>query len=765
MLIQIQHRRDIEANWISSNPILAAGEIGIATDVNKIKIGNGTSTWTQLSYYTFTGDATLLDTANPVKSPNFINGYETTVTSSTPKVLTVNSAYQQFFTGSTAQKVTLPVVSTMRVLGQGFYLNNNSTANITVNSSGGNLVATILPNTTWTITCISLSGTGSSSWDADFSGATSVTGTGGSVVLSTSPSFNGAIYIGDGIINSTPGPGTVQATSGSGTNINGASLNLSAGQSTGTGLSGNIGFFTSVSGTSGTSLNSLVERMHINSVGNIGIGTTSPSALLHLKGADGAATTINIDSYGAGIPQSFRRADGTSASPTAVASSDALGQFFFEGYDGSSYRNAAAIRVDVDGTPGSSNMPGRIVFLTSPSGTATLNERMRIDNSGNVGIGVTGVNAKLAVPASTTSTASLNIPHGSAPTSPNNGDIWTATTGVYARVNGSTTLLAPTTSPTFTTPTLGIASATSVIMGYTSTVTSSTPVVLTSSSTYQQFFTGSTVQSLNLPVTSTMVQGQSFYVNNNSSAAINVYTSNGTTLVTTINGNSSVYLTCLDTSAGNTNVVASWDVDFTGDTNTTGSGSVVLSTSPTFSTGFDAGSTFTALQTPTTLTLGSGATSFTLGGTPTTSLNATIFGNATASSVTKTLNIGTGGASGSITNILIGSSVSGATGTTTLNNNADFKGLMSFGGSAPTIASATTIAPTTKVVFISGTTAIATITAPSPISTSGGRITLIPTGLFTTTTAGNIALASTAVVSKALIMTYDPTTAKWYPSY
>ena len=765
MLIQIQHRRDIEANWISSNPILAAGEIGIATDVNKIKIGNGTSTWTQLSYYTFTGDATLLDTANPVKSPNFINGYETTVTSSTPKVLTVNSAYQQFFTGSTAQTVTLPVVSTMRVLGQGFYLNNNSTANITVNSSGGNLVATILPNTTWTITCISLSGTGSSSWDADFSGATSVTGTGGSVVLSTSPSFNGAIYIGDGIINSTPGPGTVQATSGSGTNINGASLNLSAGQSTGTGLSGNIGFFTSVSGTSGTSLNSLVERMHINSVGNIGIGTTSPSALLHLKGADGAATTINIDSYGAGIPQSFRRADGTSASPTAVASSDALGQFFFEGYDGSSYRNAAAIRVDVDGTPGSSNMPGRIVFLTSPSGTATLNERMRIDNSGNVGIGVTGVNAKLAVPASTTSTASLNIPHGSAPTSPNNGDIWTATTGVYARVNGSTTLLAPTTSPTFTTPTLGIASATSVIMGYTSTVTSSTPVVLTSSSTYQQFFTGSTVQSLNLPVTSTMVQGQSFYVNNNSSAAINVYTSNGTTLVTTINGNSSVYLTCLDTSAGNTNVIASWDVDFTGDTNTTGSGSVVLSTSPTFSTGFDAGSTFTALQTPTTLTLGSGATSFTLGGTPTTSLTATIFGNATASSVTKTLNIGTGGASGSITNILIGSSVSGATGTTTLNNNADFKGLMSFGGSAPTIASATTIAPTTKVVFISGTTAIATITAPSPISTSGGRITLIPTGLFTTTTAGNIALASTAVVSKALIMTYDPTTAKWYPSY
>lgn len=84
---------------------------------------------------------------------------------------------------------------------------------------------------------------------------------------------------------------------------------------------------------------------------------------------------------------------------------------------------------------------------------------------------------------------------------------------------------------------------------------------------------------------------------------------------------------------------------------------------------------------------------------------------------------------------------------------------------APTIASASTIAPTKAITFISGTTAIVNITAPSPISLGGGQITLIPTGIFTTTTAGNIALASTAVVSKALVMTYDATTAKWYPSY
>lgn len=66
--------------------------------------------------------------------------------------------------------------------------------------------------------------------------------------------------------------------------------------------------------------------------------------------------------------------------------------------------------------------------------------------------------------------------------------------------------------------------------------------------------------------------------------------------------------------------------------------------------------------------------------------------------------------------------------------------------------------------FVSGVTAIVTITPPVPISTQGGQITLIPTGLWTTTT-GNIALATAAVVNRAVIFTYDPTTTKWYPSY
>jgi hypothetical protein len=41
-------------------------------------------------------------------------------------------------------------------------------------------------------------------------------------------------------------------------------------------------------------------------------------------------------------------------------------------------------------------------------------------------------------PAATTALASLRLPHGVAPTSPTNGDMWTTTAGVYARINGAT---------------------------------------------------------------------------------------------------------------------------------------------------------------------------------------------------------------------------------------------------------------------------------------------------------------------------------------
>jgi hypothetical protein len=46
----IQIRRDTQANWTANDPVLASGEIAFSTDQNKIKIGNGSSLWSQLDY-------------------------------------------------------------------------------------------------------------------------------------------------------------------------------------------------------------------------------------------------------------------------------------------------------------------------------------------------------------------------------------------------------------------------------------------------------------------------------------------------------------------------------------------------------------------------------------------------------------------------------------------------------------------------------------------------------------------------------------------
>ena len=67
MADRIQIRRDTAANWTSANPILANGELGLETDTSKLKVGDGTTQWASLGYYTLgtTGAAMYSDaTAN-----------------------------------------------------------------------------------------------------------------------------------------------------------------------------------------------------------------------------------------------------------------------------------------------------------------------------------------------------------------------------------------------------------------------------------------------------------------------------------------------------------------------------------------------------------------------------------------------------------------------------------------------------------------------------------------------------------------------------
>lgn len=80
-----------------------------------------------------------------------------------------------------------------------------------------------------------------------------------------------------------------------------------------------------------------------------------------------------------------------------------------------------------------------------------------------------------------------------------------------------------------------------------------------------------------------------------------------------------------------------------------------------------------------------------------------------------------------------------------------------------TIASAATVAPTTRLTFVSGTIAIATITPPV---TGHHQLVMIFTngspGAFATT--GNIAVATTPIQNKPVYLEYNPIEAKYYPA-
>lgn len=85
-----------------------------------------------------------------------------------------------------------------------------------------------------------------------------------------------------------------------------------------------------------------------------------------------------------------------------------------------------------------------------------------------------------------------------------------------------------------------------------------------------------------------------------------------------------------------------------------------------------------------------------------------------------------------------------------------------------TIASASTIAPANPFVFLTGTTPVATITAPNGCTTSGTDCTVDflidpSTGPSSFLTTGNVAVALSPQVNTWQRLTYHPATSKWYP--
>ncbi len=91
------------------------------------------------------------------------------------------------------------------------------------------------------------------------------------------------------------------------------------------------------------------------------------------------------------------RSRGTVPAPTIVSSGDSVGRVSYGGYDGASYIELAKIEGQVAGTPGTNDMPGRLVFSTTADGASSPTERMRIDSAGRVGMGTTSPAAPLHV--------------------------------------------------------------------------------------------------------------------------------------------------------------------------------------------------------------------------------------------------------------------------------------------------------------------------------------------------------------------------------
>jgi len=139
-------------------------------------------------------------------------GYTSTATAAGTTVLTSTSSQYQLFTGTLAETITLPVTSTLGT-GWSFHIVNNSTGSLTVNSSGGNLVTTIISGLTAMVTCIGTTLTTAADWEAGFTDFQSITGT-GSVVLGTAPTITGAV--------------SANATSGNGAIVGEQTFNLAA---------------------------------------------------------------------------------------------------------------------------------------------------------------------------------------------------------------------------------------------------------------------------------------------------------------------------------------------------------------------------------------------------------------------------------------------------------------------------------------------------------------------------------------------------------
>jgi hypothetical protein len=139
----------------------------------------------------------------------------------------------------------------------------------------------------------------------------------------------------------------------------------------------------------------------IDASGNVIKGATSAftsasvlTAGIQAQSTGVSASSLGLYSFNTTATQAGRidmgRTRGALGAYDVVASGDQLGVIRFTGGDGSAMISAAEILALVDGTPGTNDMPGRLVFSTTADGASTPTERMRISSNGSINIATAG---------------------------------------------------------------------------------------------------------------------------------------------------------------------------------------------------------------------------------------------------------------------------------------------------------------------------------------------------------------------------------------
>ena len=140
------------------------------------------------------------------------------------------------------------------------------------------------------------------------------------------------------------------------------------------------------------------ERLRIDASGRVVIGHTSNIGIANhngrfqLHGTDYDTATMSIvhngnASHGAFLFFASQRS-GSPGGSTVLQNNDSVGTIRFHAGDGTDMASyCAAIQVNIDGTPGSNDTPGRITFSTTADGASSPTERLRIDSSGRLGLG------------------------------------------------------------------------------------------------------------------------------------------------------------------------------------------------------------------------------------------------------------------------------------------------------------------------------------------------------------------------------------------